>query len=292
MQNPISTILVVDDEKININILNGLLSEDYDVVSARDGETALEIVDEENIDLILLDIMMPEMDGLVVCKILKANPKHQNIPVIFITAKTDDDSIEIAYDVGGSDYITKPFRPKELMARVNLNLKLSKTLKDLDYMATRDFMTGIYNRRKFFELGNERFNTEENLFAVMIDIDKFKNVNDSYGHPFGDIVIKGITKIVEQHINEKSIFGRLGGEEFALICCSFSIENVKNSIEEIREKIENNIFEFEGKLVKVTISSGISKKETNDSLDLLLKRADEALYDAKEGGRNRTFFRV
>ncbi len=288
------TILAVDDEKINLNILIELLGNDYEVSVALNGEKALKLIEKKDIDLILLDIMMPGMDGYEVCQILKSKSKTKDIPILFITAKTDDESIVKGFEVGGIDYISKPFRPIELQARVKTHLKLGQTLKSLDYMATRDYMTGIYNRRSFFDLGKELFESDKNLFAVMIDIDKFKNVNDTYGHPFGDVVIKSVTKTISKLVDEKAIFGRLGGEEFCILYESDSLDcaGVKVKVEEIRKAIEDLEEKYEETIVKFTISNGISKKhDNNDTLDELLKRSDEALYEAKDSGRNRVCFR-
>ncbi len=286
-----ATILVVDDTKENVHILLSLL-EEYDVVVALSGKKALKMVEKNDIDIILLDIMMPEMDGYEVCAILKSQPHTKEIPILFITAKTDEESIEKAFDTGGVDYVTKPFKPKELLARVKTQVENKRLIKELNFMASRDAMTGIYNRRKFFELGEELFDgVDKNLFAIMIDIDKFKNVNDTYGHPFGDIVIKSLTHTVSTLIESETIFARLGGEEFILLCEAKSRQEVEDKIELIRATIESLEEKCEGEVVKFTISNGIAQKHSGDSLDLLLKRADEALYEAKESGRNRVCFR-
>lgn len=287
-----STILIVDDTETNIDILLEFL-EDYIVAIATDGASAIEIANEEDIDLILLDILMPEMDGFEVCKILKQNEKTKNIPVIFITSNTDTESIETAYDVGGIDYITKPFRAKELLARVNRELKLAELIHNLSYMASYDSMTGIYNRRKFFELAQQQFATSNDLFVVMLDIDKFKQINDKHGHPVGDKVIKAVTKTITNIIDNDSTFGRLGGEEFAIVYSNKTEESVKQDIENIRSSIELLEIMDHNKIVKFTISSGISQKnaKTKD-LDHLLKQADDFLYEAKEGGRNKVIFRL
>ncbi|MEA3513116.1 MAG: response regulator [Campylobacterota bacterium] len=120
------TILVVDDTKVNIQILMELLGDDYDILACRDGETAIEMAQEDKPDLILLDIMMPKMDGFEVCEKLKEKPDTKEIPIIFLTAMSDEDSIEKAYDIGGSNYVTKPFKPKELLARVKRELELQE----------------------------------------------------------------------------------------------------------------------------------------------------------------------
>ncbi len=289
-----STILIVDDTDTNIDILLELLGEKYDVLVAVDGKTALDVASKEKIDLILLDIMMPEMDGYEVCQRLKSSEETQNIPVLFITAKTDEDSIEKAYDVGGSDYITKPFKPRELLVRIKTQLKLKELINHLDFIATHDEMTGIYNRRQFFNLATQRFKeSKKNLYAVMIDIDKFKEVNDNYGHSIGDKVIKIIAKIIAENIPEGAIFGRIGGEEFALICNVDSKAIIMQNIELIREKIEEDETKADnGTVVKFTISEGISKAKTKiKTLDDLLKEADIALYEAKGSGRNQVIFR-
>ncbi len=286
------TILIVDDTKENIKILLSLL-DDYDLLVALNGKKALKLVGKNEIDLILLDIMMPEMNGYEVCRLLKSNPDTKDIPVLFITAKTDEDSIEKAYDTGGVDYVTKPFKPKELISRIKTHLNMRSMLKNLEFLATRDFMTGIYNRRKFFELGNKLFDKSNRLFAIMMDIDKFKLINDNYGHPFGDIVIKSVTKIIANNIPDNAVFGRLGGEEFAILYEADSMEEVKKKIEDIRNKIESSQEKYGDKIVKFTISNGIAQKHVNDdTIDKLLKRADEALYEAKGTGRNRVCFRI
>lgn len=287
------TILVVDDTEVNIDILLGIL-DSYDVVAATDGASALEIVETQDIDLILLDIMMPEMDGFEVCQRIQADEKNREIPIIFITAILDEAVIERAYDIGGVDYITKPFKPKELLAKIKRELKLRYLIKNLEYTAAHDVMTGIYNRGKFFELAQKLFDEDSNLVAVMIDIDKFKAINDTYGHPLGDKVIIAVTQAIAAHLPEGAIFGRLGGEEFAIICSHDSLNKARDTVESMRKQIENTqIITENGTEVTCTISAGIAGLDTNTkSLDHLLKKADDMLYEAKNSGRNKTIFRV
>ena len=293
MLNNKPTVLVVDDTETNIDILLDLLN-DYDVIVAISGQSALEVALEEKPDLILLDIMMPVMDGYEVCEKLKSDEITKDIPVVFITAKTDEDSIERAYEVGGIDYVTKPFKPRELLARVKTQIKIKELISSLDYMASYDSMTGVYNRRKFFELASGKLtNSKNNLYAVMIDIDKFKNINDTYGHDVGDIVIKTIAQTINDSISKDSIFGRMGGEEFAILCNKNSKDEIIQKIELLRELIENTeVVLNDGNIVKCTISNGIAKAdEDTNTLDSLLKSADIALYEAKGNGRNRVVFR-
>lgn len=294
MKNLKKTILIVDDTETNIDILLELLGEKYDVIVALDGVSALEIVDENQVDLILLDIMMPQIDGYEVCGRLKSKESSSNIPIIFITARDDEKSIEKAYEAGALDYITKPFKALELLARVNAQLKVKELINHLDFISSYDEMTGIYNRRKFFELSEKKFaQNKSDLYAVMIDIDKFKNINDSYGHPMGDNVIKLVAKTISKQLSDDAIFGRLGGEEFGIVCNYSSSSGVVENIEKIREAIENlEIISDNGDSIKFTISEGVAKaSQETKNLDELLKYADMSLYEAKGLGRNRVIFR-
>jgi two-component system glycerol uptake and utilization response regulator len=288
------TILIVDDTPTNIDILLELFGNQYDVLVALDGPSALEIAEKEKIDLILLDIMMPHMDGYEVCRILKSQSQTEDIPVIFLTAKVDEDSIEKAYEIGGIDYISKPFKPRELLARIKTQLEMRSLLEYLEYIAFYDEMTGIYNRRKFFELALEAFDkSKTDLYGIMLDIDKFKQVNDTYGHATGDKVIKAVAQCISENIHKNAIFGRIGGEEFAVVCHVKSQEEIMSCMEDVRKKIERlEIIADDTTVVKCTISEGIFKAtEAIKSLDELLKEADKALYEAKGTGRNKAIFR-
>lgn len=288
-----STILIVDDTPANIEILVDLLS-DYDIAVSLDGKAAIDIAKNSSIDLILLDIMMPELDGFEVCNQLKQNLKTKNIPIIFITAKTDEKSIEKAYNTGGVDYISKPFKPREVRARVKLHLEHSKQIEALDYLASFDEMTGVYNRRKFFELSEDLFdkNNENELYAVILDIDHFKRVNDEHGHPAGDIVIREIAQQIASILDDSIIFGRIGGEEFAILMPNKSKEIAIKLIEDCRKAVELLSIEYNNMSLCCTVSTGMScKNSTNTSLDSLLKSADDALYSAKSSGRNQLKFR-
>ena len=288
------TILIVDDTETNIDILLELLGSEYDILVALDGKSAFAILEEEVVDLVLLDIMMPEVNGFEVCTRMKLQSSTRDIPVIFVTAKTDEDSIEKAYDVGGIDYVTKPFKPRELQARIKTQIKLKALVDHLEYISSYDQMTGVFNRRKFFILATEALEAIQiNLYAIMIDIDHFKRFNDTYGHAFGDEVIKGVTRAISDTMLEGSIFGRVGGEEFALLTHAISEDIAVENIESMRKAVEALEFTTQDNIiVKCTISLGMAKSDkTLNSLDALLKKADDALYEAKGEGRNRSIFR-
>ncbi|MCD6258593.1 MAG: diguanylate cyclase [Helicobacteraceae bacterium] len=286
------TILIVDDTKTNIDLLLELLS-DYDLVVATDGRSALQIAAQEKIGMILLDIMMPEMDGFEVCEYLKSSLKTKDIPVIFITARVDEESIEKGYELGGVDYVTKPFKPKELLAKVKTHFKMSKLIEELNHMASHDQMTGIYNRGKFFEKATKLFDEGDSLMAVMIDIDDFKKINDTYGHPFGDKVIKAVVQEIRSLLDEDAVFGRLGGEEFAIVAHFSKREKGYAKIEQIRSAIEHLVISNEDASQSVTVSIGVAEQtaQTQD-IDMLLKEADEALYEVKASGKNSVALRT
>ena len=287
-------ILLVDDVKINLEILKKILF-NYNILCAVNGKDALDIVKSNSIDLILLDIMMPELNGYEVCQILQKNEKTKNIPVIFVTAKTDEESIAKGYTIGARDYVTKPYKKLELLAKIKTHLKIKQLIEDLEYMAKHDKMTGLYNRGEFFRLAIKRFETKkENLYGIMMDIDKFKQINDTYGHHTGDIVIKTFAKIVKSYIEDDDnfILGRIGGEEFAMVCNFDNEKTIKRIIENLRIAIERENIVVENKTINFTISIGVAKsKETHKNIDDLLKDADEMLYSAKNTGRNKVLFR-
>jgi two-component system glycerol uptake and utilization response regulator len=293
MQENKSTILIVEDIEINIIILEELLESEYNISSVKNGNDALKKVKEQEFDLVLLDIGLPDIDGYEVCKRLKRDELTKDIPILFLTASNDEESIEKAFDMGGIDYITKPFLIKELKARIKTHIALNGSMRKLEFLANIDPMTGIYNRRKFFYLAEEKFeHQKENLFAVMIDIDKFKAINDEFGHQIGDRVIKSVTGIIKEDLPQNAIFGRLGGEEFAIVLNMPNQDELFELIEKVRDEIYNKDIQIDDSKVKVTISAGISSyKDKYQNIDQFLSDADCALYDAKGQGRNKTMVR-
>lgn len=288
------TILIADDTKANIKILMELLGDSYDLLVAKDGKSAIEIACEENPDLILLDILMPKMDGFEVCKELKKNAKLNDVPIIFLTAKTDEDSIETAYDLGGCDYVTKPFRPKELRAKVKRELHLKKLQNELNLLASTDSLTKLYNRRYFTKVSNNILELlkrdKKNLSLIMMDIDKFKTINDSYGHKTGDNVLIKFAQILQQIQRKSDISCRFGGEEFVVLLPETDINGAESLAQKIREETENLKMEIEdNKILQFTISLGVSSIsiDTETNIEAALNRADKALYKAKNSGRNR-----
>ncbi|MEW8586007.1 MAG: diguanylate cyclase, partial [Candidatus Thiodiazotropha sp.] len=215
-------------------------------------------------------------------------------PVLFLTAHTDGESIEKAYASGGVDYISKPIRSRELHARVKSQLRQLKLIRNMEFLATRDSLTGIYNRRKFFELGEAMFaNHGDTLAALMIDVDHFKQINDNHGHQTGDEVLKTIALAIESKLPKGAILGRLGGEEFAVLLPLTSPDQGVDVAESIREEIASSKLLLPGgDTLACTVSIGHGTGKDILSLDGLLKVADDMLYCAKREGRNRTRLRT
>jgi diguanylate cyclase (GGDEF)-like protein len=291
MNEPKPKVLVVDDSPTSLDILIGLLK-DYDVLAATDGRTALELLERESPDVILLDIVMPDMDGFELCNRIKARADWCGIPILFITAKTDEPSILRAFDVGGSDYVTKPFRSKELLARVRIQARYRQVLDQLHCMAVTDTLTGLPNRRAFFTEGMRLFDEAlaqtAPLCGMMLDIDHFKRINDRYGHACGDEVLREVARGIRSQISSRDLCARIGGEELALLAPGLGLESAVRLADRIRTHLASLAIETAQGPISVTVSVGVAAlcPETK-TLDDLIARADDRLYEAKDAGRNR-----
>ena len=293
-------ILIVDDAEENLLILENLLADMADIHTARDGAEALAVAEELLPDLVLLDVRMPTMDGHEVCKRLKASDRTRNISVVFVTGLSDEEDEELGLELGAVDYVTKPFSPAIIMARVRNHLELQKAHRnlrlaneELTRLATTDFLTGVWNRRRFLELGqNEVSRLRRNgrgFGTVMMDVDHFKSVNDTYGHDAGDTVLRALADACVHSLRNVDIIGRLGGEEFAMILPETDPAGVRLTAERLRQDIGQMAVPIGGKNLSFTISAGYTcVTDPNDSIENALSRADEALYQAKGAGRNRT----
>lgn len=309
----LNILYVEDDESIKNNTMITLNLVKANVIGADNGKMGLEkfIEQQDTIDIILTDLSMPIMNGLEMIEEIKKI--RSDIPVIVTTAHQEITYLKKAIELGINFYILKPIeiyniietiikamepvnlkkalivKNEELMLlNSSLEERIKERTKELEILASTDPLTQINNRRKFFELAAHRFKTEkEDLYAVMIDIDKFKNINDTYGHQTGDEILKLITETISDKLYEDDIFGRVGGEEFAIVCnCKDSTHLEK--IENIREVIEDLTYND----IKFTISIGLTKINDEDkNIDMLLGRADAALYEAKGSGRNKFIFR-
>lgn len=286
-------ILVVDDSRLNIMLLTEILeSEGYEVYSTDNGLSVLEMSHSVKPDIILLDIVMPGMDGFEVCHDLKNDFELKDIPIIMVTARTNGSDVKKALDLGAFDYIKKPVDEWEVIARVQSALRLKEYQDRLKNLAVKDSLTGIFNHGLLIELLEKEISKQErkgyNLCFVMIDIDYFKRVNDTYGHTSGDIVLKELAGILSSSIRKSDTIGRYGGEEFAFILPDISQTDACRLCERLRANIENHCFYVDNKCVHITISVGICFKKATDYINHIdmVKAADDALYTSKSKGRN------
>lgn len=289
---PKATILVVDDIAEDVTLLRFQLeSEDYAVLEAFNGMQALASAEEHLPDLILLDVMMPGMTGLDVIKQLKQNNRLAKIPVILVTANSDDNSVVEGLDIGAYDYIIKPYNHTVMSARVRAALREKERQDLLERWATIDPLTGINNRRFFFsetEWEFERAKRGALMSLLLLDIDKFKNVNDAHGHLAGDKCLVTLANLLQQSFRKVDIYGRFGGEEFIICLPDTPVQAAGEVAERLRVKIAATDIEYEQTNFHVTASIGVTAYHSADQhLADMIKRADAALYRAKQNGRNR-----
>lgn len=290
-------ILIVDDERININILNSLLKTDYKIMAATSGEQALKAAVDSLPDLILLDILMPGMDGHQVCRKLKSNPATHAIPIIFITAMGDAENETMGFALGAVDYISKPFNNAVVKARVGVHLRLKRQNDLLENLASMDPLTGVPNRRAFDLARSEEWRRCQReklpISFVMIDVDRFKQYNDNYGHGAGDECLVRIAKAINNCIHRPGdLLARYGGEEFAGIMAGTHSAGALQMVQQFHAAVAELAIPHEHSKVAphVTISVGVATTTRVDAVtsDELSAAADRMLYQAKESGRNTT----
>ena len=285
-----ATVLIVDDMESNRQILGSSLNNFYNVIYASNGTDAIKILSEDKLpDLILLDIEMPDMDGFEVIKKIKNVEDTKDIPVIFVTGHDDIKNEERALINGAVDYITKPISPIIVKARVKTHLTIKYQRDQLLHRASHDQLTQLYNRHKLVEEGHRLFlkakRHNDDLCVTMLDIDFFKKINDTYGHLTGDEVLKSVAHLLKTNVRVEDVVARYGGEEFVIVFDRCSLYNAQLKSDILRMQIArlfpNNI--------KVTASLGVTsiKPNIHNNFDDILKEADEALYKAKETGRNK-----
>jgi diguanylate cyclase (GGDEF)-like protein len=287
-------ILIVDDEMINIKILVATL-ENYECIIAKNGKKAISLANGESPpDLILLDVMMPSMNGYEVCRQLKSNPLTEAIPIIFITSKGDVKEERIGLELGAVDYIVKPFSPEIVKARVTNNVTLKKQRDLLERLNVTDHLTGIANRRCFDDTLDYEYQSARrsgsSLSLILVDIDLFKAVNDTGGHVFGDECLKKIANALSKSVSRSTDFvSRYGGEEFAVVLPSTDGEGALEAAEKMRSNVESLHIPHPSNGEPITISLGVSTLIPSKEMspELIIKQADAKLYEAKESGRNK-----
>ena len=301
-------ILIVDDHEDNVELLRLRLEAwGYRTDCAMDGASALRSVYQAPPDLILLDVMMPEIDGIEVARRIKADASLPFIPIIMQTALDSIEHKVEGLDAGADDYITKPIHFSELQARVRsllrikaLQEKVANRERELSEMNDRlllisrtDGLTGLANRRhleeRMHEMWEHALRLKEPLACVMCDIDKFKSVNDTYGHQAGDAVLKQFADVLKHEAREIDRVGRYGGEEFVVLLPGTVLDAAVTFAERVRMAVEARTFTFDGGTLLRTVSCGVAAwpHPRVSAHEELIKAADSALYVAKETGRNR-----
>ncbi len=298
---PLAKILIVDDSRLVAHVAKTMLTKQgHEVTLAQDGKAGLDAAKSGQPDIILLDLIMPAMNGYEVCEHLKEEESTKEIPIIMVTSKAETADKVKGLGMGALDYVTKPFDEGELIARVNIHLRLGELYqavqdqnRKLKEMADRDGLTGLYNHRYFHEQLSQDFlrakRYHENLSCVLLDIDYFKKFNDTYGHQTGDVVLRALAEVIERSIRESDLAARYGGEEFALILYHTDGPAAWETAERLRQMAENLEVQNNGNVLCVTISVGFATfphEKIHDSKKLI-EYADQALYKAKENGRNR-----
>ena len=292
LKNYDTNILVVDDSQVQLKIAVNLLEKNkLNVVTATNGEEAYNILENSDMkfSLILTDYNMPKMDGMEFT--LKVRDKYDKDTLgIIVLSSTENPDIPTQFiQMGANDFLNKPYSEIEVRTRINSNLDILDLFEKTRDMANKDFLTGMYNRRYFFENGEllyqKAIKKGKNISVAMFDIDKFKNINDTYGHDIGDIAIIEVANVVDKYFEKNSIIARFGGEEFCVIQIDKNEDEFLDILETIRKEFENNIITTKKGDIKYTVSIGYSFDSTGN-LDDMVNDSDAGLYKAKTGGRN------
>ena len=318
--------LVVDDEPINLRLLQNLLkSLDLDLILVDNGFEAQRMMTERTFDLLLFDIMMPSIDGLELTRWARRNPLHKDIPILILTSLTGKETLIQAFEAGAVDFLSKPFHGAELVHRVQaqlrlrmlqrrmeafaneLNLQVLKAMqteaellrsrealadanRTLADWAHRDTLTGLWNRRKAWDLmeyeSQRSIRHGRTIGVAMLDIDKFKAINDNFGHDAGDKILQNTAVLLGGALRKGDILARWGGEEFLVVFPETDLEGTRLAAEKLRSSLEEAQWDLPG-LPGVTVSIGVTVKASGVDWDTVLKESDHALYRAKESGRNK-----
>ena len=295
-------LLIVDDSdaiRSEIKMVLGAPPSEIVFAEAANGMEALKEITSTAIDLVLCDVQMPLMDGFQFLRLMRARPEHASTPIIMLTGRHDPAEKVFGLENGATDYVTKPFMPGELAARVKVQLKLKTLQDDLRSMSDRfrdlsntDFLTDLFNRRYFMDVAGIEFKRCQRyklvMSLVMIDLDYFKQVNDTLGHQAGDQVLVGLARLMRQMFRTTDVIARYGGEEFVLLLPQTSIEEAKIAAEKLRSELRKTAL---GAVPAgdLTCSIGASQYPSQkvDGIESLIERADQALYRAKTSGRDR-----
>jgi len=289
-------IHIVDDEEFDLRALETVLKgAGHEVIGSMSAEEALPKIIACPPDAILLDIRLPGMDGFDMCRRLRENPDTLNLPVMFITAwYTDEESLVRGLKLGSTDYVTKPVRSRELLARLSALLKTKEMVEHIRTISLNDPLTGLANRRLLIQRVSEeisRTKRDNTPFSVlMIDVDHFKSINDSFGHQAGDHVLQKVANVLRESLRREDLISRYGGDEFCVIMWPRRSESTETVAERLRAAVESQPVQLSEVRLNVTVTiGGIAIEKLDDSVktEQLIASADRALYEAKRSGRNR-----
>jgi two-component system, cell cycle response regulator len=299
---PPGRILVVDDNQDNIEIIaTRLRFRGYEILEATDGEQALALVREKAPDLLLLDVMLPDIDGYEISRRIKGAADLPYIPIILVTARDSTQDKVAGLDAGADDYLTKPINFPELEARVRSMLRIKRLQdelelknRELERLSISDGLTGLFNHRHIHDLMGEEFEriarTHDCMSVAMFDLDRFKAVNDTHGHQAGDRVLIELADILRETARDVDRLARYGGEEFIALMPETCIEDAAVFVERVRHEVARRPFDIgRSEPLRMTISAGVATypHDRIDSVETLVSLADQALYAAKTGGRDR-----
>jgi len=290
-----ANILIVEDSDVCVQLLKDVLeSEDCKIIVSQDGKDIITLIQKHNIDIVLLDIILPGISGFDLLKILVDADETKHIPVVIVSSLITASEVHKALDIGAMDYIRKTCDPIEIIARVRSALNLKQKHDQLLKMSQKDSLTQLYNKQ-FFNTSIERLMQEKSKYhkgiaLIMIDCDHFKIINDRYGHTFGDIVLSAVANAIAKSVKQRDIACRFGGEEFCVIVPNATPFQAYTVAERIRTNIRKISFEHGHEAVSITVSCGVSRAKSNDkkSGSQVVNEADLALYEAKQNGRNQT----
>jgi diguanylate cyclase (GGDEF)-like protein len=297
---PLKVLIVEDDKDTQVLMGHVVKGMGYDVSAASSGREALQLVRALPPDIVLLDIMMPEMDGFEFCRVLQAEDTLRDFHIIITSARDALEDKVRGLELGAADYLTKPFSLTELKARIQVGermVRYRKALKEqqllLEHLAREDKLTGLYNRRHFEERLQEEcvraYRYHRPLSLLLGDIDHFKQVNDHYGHAAGDTVLREVSQTLLRHSRKSDVVARYGGEEFTILLCETGTEEALTAAERLRTAVKALTFPQPSGRVQITMSFGITSlaNEQPQNPTQLLEEADKALYAAKTRGRDR-----
>ncbi len=283
-------IMAVDDTPRNLQVIGTLLKKwGYVTVLAQNGKQCLDFLEKKQPDLILLDILMPGMDGFELCRLIKNNETTRNIPILFITALSDTENIVKGFEAGGMDYITKPFIKEEVKARIEAHLKLKQTLEQLEWASLTDAMTGVYNRRHAYRIIEREMAMAKRegmgFLLYYIDIDNLKLLNDTHGHEAGDLLITEVANIFSTAIRDSDYIFRMGGDEFMLLLPNTEAITGQSLINRLQAKAEQHIIHG----IPIEFSYGLTQfdpKAPSSHADKLINEADNRMYQQKKLKKN------